>query len=432
MTTRRCTFSLLARGTFTLGTLSWLALSPNPAFAQYSLSYLGSFDSTTGAYPQSGVTFDSSGNLFGTTGGTGSGANGNGTLYEIPVGSSTLTHLASFTGANGSFPRSGLTLGSSGDFYGTTVSGGTGGYGTVYKFSPTTGLISTLASFSSSNGNSPESGVSFDTLGNLYGTTVGGGLGSKGTVYKIAVGTTTITTLASFSGANGDAPTGFTLDSDGNLFGTTVFGGAYGGAFGFGTVYEIDKSTGSLTTLASFNGAGDGRNPNGLTLDADGNLYGTTSNTVFKIAKNTNIIQTIAAFDGANGSSPLSGVTFDSAGNLYGTTSEGGSSSTPQFSGTVYKIAKGSSTITDIASFDGTYGYGPVGGITLDSQGNLYGTTQNGGGQAAGTVFKLTPNGSASAAPEPAQAATFGLILVGLAGVFVRARRRAGTVTKAV
>ena len=111
--------------------------------------------------------------------------------------------------------------------------------------------ITTLASFDGvgpgTNGGSPAGGVTLDSSGNLYGTTTQGGDSGYGTVYEIAQGTNTITALASFNGINGGSPfAGVTLDSSGNLFGTTIDGGYTGG----GTVYEIAQGTGTITTLA--------------------------------------------------------------------------------------------------------------------------------------------------------------------------------------
>jgi uncharacterized repeat protein (TIGR03803 family) len=191
-----------------------------------------------------------------------------------------------------------------------------------------------------------------------------------------------------------------TLDASGNLYGTTTYGGPSGGGIGDGTVFEIAKGSGTITTLASFNGTNGYWPAGGVTLDASGNLYGTTyhggtgndDGTVFEIARGSGTITTLASFNGTNGAEPDAGVTLDASGNLYGTTEDGGASS----EGTVFEIARGSGTVTVLLSFDGANGASPS-AVTLDASGNLYGTTSRGGSSGDdGTVFELTPNTAVS------------------------------------
>ena len=114
-------------------------------------------------------------------------------------------------------------------------------------------------------------------------------------------------------------------------------------------------------------------------MDSSGNLYGTTDvggtsnkGTVFELAQGSGTITTLASFGGSNGANPFAGLIMDSSGNLYGTTESGGP---PSGYGTVFKLAKGSKTITDLASFNGSNGACPEAGLIMDSSGNLYGTT---------------------------------------------------------
>ena len=209
-------------------------------------------------------------------------------------------------------------------------------------------------------------------------------------MFEIAKGSNTITILASFNGTNGENPSGdVALDSQGNLYGNCESGGPSGD----GTVFEITKGSNTITTLASFNGT-NGRNPSsGVVLDGQGNLYSTarfggasSDGTVFEIANGSNTITTLASFNGTNGIEPYGGVALDSQGNLYGTTVLGGAFD----GGTVFKIAKGSNTITTLASFNGANGDGLTGGVALDSQGDLYGTASAGGAANDGTVFELS------------------------------------------
>src|SRR5665213_1849223 len=233
--------------------------------------------------------------------------------------------------ASGANPQSTLAVDSIGNLYGTASRGGASGDGTVFEIAKGSGTITTLVSFDGSNGANPSAGVTLDAAGDLYGTTDGGGDSNDGTVFEIAKGSGTITTLASFIFANGNAVAGVALDASGNLYGTTYDGGGSGSD---GTVFEIAKGSGTITTIASFN-VTNGANPSaGVALDASGNLYGTTNEgTVFKIAKGSGTITTLIA----NGASILGGVTLDASGNLYGTTDIGGTSN----DGTVFEIAKG-------------------------------------------------------------------------------------------
>ena len=94
--------------------------------------------------------------------------------------------------------------------------------------------------------------------------------------------------------------------------------------------------------------------------------------TVFELAKGSGTITTLASFNGTDGANPYGGLIMDSSGNLYGTAADGGASG----DGTVFELAKGSGTITTLASFNGTNGANPYGGLIMDSSGNLYGTTE--------------------------------------------------------
>jgi uncharacterized repeat protein (TIGR03803 family) len=237
-----------------------------------------------------------------------------------------------------------------------------------------------LASFNGTNGNEPRSPELLQN-GTLYGTTFIGGAFNYGTIYKLNLSTDKVVTLASFDGTNtGASPTGpLLMDSSGNLYGTTELGGASGD----GTVFELPKGSSTITVLASFNLV-NGANPrSGLIRDSNGNFYGTAfiggpygDGTVFELAKGSNTITTLASFDGTNGKGPYCGLLMDNSGNLYGTTFFGG----PSGFGTVFELAQGSGTITTLASFDGTNGRNPynIGGLIMDANGNLYGTTYGG------------------------------------------------------
>ncbi len=352
---------------------------------------------------------DSSGNLYGST--LAGGAYGYGTVFEIAHGSDTITTLASFN-LNNVHPG-GLVMDGSGNLYGIT-GGGAYGDGSVFELAKGSGTITTLASFdgtgtNNGNGESP-SGLIMDGSGNLYGTTTGDGSSrptGDGTVFEVAKGSGTITTLADFDGYNGFGPNGgLIMDGSGNLYGTTERGGASSG----GTVFELAKGSDTITTLGSFNVTNGSDPESGLVMDGSGNLYGTTysggayfdlglgqgaiyGGTVFEVAKGSDTITTLTDFDGYNGFGPNGGLIMDGSGNLYSTTSSGGPYFGPgglTYESTVFEVAKGSDTITTLAYFDDEkIDGGEPASLVMNSSGNLYGTALYGGTYNDGTVFEL-------------------------------------------
>jgi uncharacterized repeat protein (TIGR03803 family) len=297
--------------------------------------------------------------------------------------------LATFSGANGANPTGDLISDAAGYLFGTTFSGGADEDGTVFEIAKSTGELTTLATFTGANGRLPFGTVISDAAGDLFGTTEVGGGANEGTVFEIVKSTGALITLATFTGANGANPAGsLTIDAEGNLFGTTEEGGADDD----GTVFEIAKSTGLLTTLATFTGA-NGEDPErSLTIDAAGDMFGTTyyggadnDGTVFEIVKSTGALITLATFTGANGANPLSDLVSDAAGDLFGTTEVGGADN----DGTAFEIAKSTGLLMTLATFTGANGEEPDGGLTINSAGDLFGTTYYGGANNDGTVFEL-------------------------------------------
>jgi uncharacterized repeat protein (TIGR03803 family) len=359
----------------------------------YVLSTLTSFIGSNGASPEAGLVMDSSGNLYGTT--YKGGASNTGTVFQLAPGSGTPTTLVSFNSTTGDYPLAGLIMDGSGNLYGTTGVGGPGGLGTLFEVAPGSSTLATLAAFSGSNG-APGAGpnaVILDGGGNLYGTTSDIGLGyPTPTVFVLAHGSSTITTLAEVGfyyngGFNGETPNGVIMDSSGNLYGT-----AQDGFGGEGAVFELAQGSSAITTLAVFNGPNGAYPHAGLIMDSSGNLYGTTEQggaygdgIVFKLPHGSSTIITLASFNGTNGASPDAALLMDGSGNLYGTTAQGGAFS----DGTVFELVQGRGTISTLASFNGADGSDPVAGLIMDSSGNLYGTTKQGGASSDGTVFEL-------------------------------------------
>jgi uncharacterized protein (TIGR03437 family) len=246
----------------------------------------------------------------------------------------------------------------------------------------------------------------------------------------------TFGTLHNFTGAadGGDPMGALVQGADGNFYGTT----AGGGANGFGTVFKITP-TGSLTTLHSFNGA-DGMSPNGgLALGNDGNFYGTTGNTVFRITP-AGTLTTLYTFEASHGDSPQGTLVLGNDGNFYGATSGGGSGNY----GTVFKITP-AGMFTNLYTFYGAAnnpcGINPQATLARGADGNFYGTTACGGAENAGTVFKITPDGtlttlysfdSAGAALpslySPDGAYPLGALVLGNDGNFYGTTRDAGAI----
>jgi len=287
-------------------------LQPRPAACATALCpwmetvlYAFPGDGSGGALPYFGdVIFDGTGDMYGTTIRSSGGA-GDGVLWELtPPGTwGTETVLNSFTGTNGHYPTSGPILDSSGNLYGTTYRGGTSDVGVVYQLVASSGgwMENVLYNFTGGNdGSFPVGAPVFDAAGNLYGAASNAGAGGGGTIFELSPpGTwTTFTTIYSFSGSTnctGDPGPGpwaqLTMDAAGNLYGTTCADGTNLN----GNVFELSPSGGGWTyrDLYDFSDAGGG-----------------------------------AAF-------PLSNAVCDSAGNLYGTASYGG----PSASGVVWKIS---------------------------------------------------------------------------------------------
>ena len=379
--------------------LWWLAcalIAAVAAPAQVTETLVHSFTPPpAGANPYAGLIRDSAGNLFGTTGV--GGAENAGDVYKLdPTGH--LTVLYSFTGgSDGSGPRSGLVRDSAGNFYGTTVYGGTWGAGVVYKLD-TTRHLTVLYSFTGgSDGANPFSGVILDSAGNLYGTTAYGGSAYRnaghGVVYELST-TGQLTVLYTFSGGtDGAYPyAGVIRDSAGNLYGTTYFGGAAGQ----GVVYKVATAN-SETVLYSFTGGADGANPYASVIrDSAGNLYGTTfagggagQGVLYKLNTAGNETPLYSFAGGADGANPNAGVVRDSAGNFYGTTIYGGTSR----AGVVYQVTAAGAETVLYTFTGGTDGTGPYAGVIRDTVGNLYGTAAYGGAAGEGVAYKLDTTG---------------------------------------
>jgi uncharacterized repeat protein (TIGR03803 family) len=399
-----------------------LLLAVIPSHAQ-TFTVLHTFDGapSDGEEPLGALIRDSAGNLYGTTGEGGNGGCatlGCGTIFMLNE-AGTLVALYSFDGKNGQFPVAGLFRDSAGNFYGTAEEGGddppacrgVGGCGVAFELTKT-GKERTYKFQGAPNGLAPTSPLVRDA-GNFFGTTTFGGSYGYGTIFKIDTqGNETV--LHSFTGgSDGCFPDGVIVRNAGQLYGATHYGGIGFCNSGFGTVYKLDQS-GNLTVLQTFDE--DGWYPSVSIIDSAGNLYGETQQggtggcptgcgTLFELSPQGNGIwrQTMefefcSLPNCADGAGP-GPVVMDTAGNLYGITYGGGAypNCNGNGCGVVYELnTSGEETV--LYSFTGgSDGAVPVGGLALDTSGNLYGVAEEGGNagcnppSGCGVVFKITP-----------------------------------------
>jgi uncharacterized repeat protein (TIGR03803 family) len=370
---------------------------------------------TDGSYPESGVIFDKTGNLYGTANAGGVGFGSVFSLTPDSTGNWTESTIYTFTSlADGDGPNN-LVFGNAGTLYGTTIYGGgagncsNGGCGTVFKLALVNGVWTKKVLYRFSGGNDggvPFSGVIRDKAGNLYGTTSEGGTRGAGTVFELTHSQKgwTERVIHNFTGgSDGGKPfSGLILDTLGHLLGTTT----QGGRSNLGVVFELTLATQGWkeTVLHSFAGNGqDGADPytGNLMLDRAGNLYGTTAGggmnglgTVFQLTRSKSGVKErvlYSFFGTSDGNAPYTGVIIDTAGNLYGTTSIGGSGG----DGTIFTLRNTGSAwnITVLYGFSGSDGSEPIGNLVFDVAGNIYGTAALGGANHTGTgnVFEITP-----------------------------------------
>jgi len=382
-----------------------------------------------GGFPAGGLISDAHGNLYGTA----EGFQSFGTVFELSPASGggwTHTTIYSFQGASdGASPVANLIFDGSGNLFGTTSGGGGGGCGggcgTVFELSPngSGGWTKTeIYQFQGgSDGADPNAALVFDAAGNLFSTTdIGGGSCSVsslgcGVVFELSPaggGLWNEAVLHRFGhGADGALPAGgLVFDASGNLYGTTFEGGIVNStcSSGCGIVYKLSPASGGGWTekgLHAFSGGADGAHPNaGLIFDTAGNLYGTAElggasnlGVVYQLAPVSSsawIEHVLHSFRGSpDGEIPESGLAMDAGGNIYGATSGGGAKSC--ICGAVYELSpttSGSWKPSLLYSFSGGNdgsNPNPNGPLLLDTAGNLFGVTNEGGSAFRGTAFEL-------------------------------------------
>jgi uncharacterized repeat protein (TIGR03803 family) len=358
-----------------------------------------------GSRPGASLIADASGYLYGTT--AWGGVPDRGTIFGIRPDGTGFQLLHTFlSGPNdGDTSWSAMVLDRSGNLYGTTPNGGRWNGGTIFRLSSDGSGFQLVHAFQggAADGRIPGAALTLDGSGNLYGMTAQGGASGGGTVFRVRTDGTGFQLLHTFVGGAGDGAFPYTsllLDGFGNLYGVT----GQGGASNWGTVFKLRTDGTGFQLLHTFVGGDDGINPGGfLTTDGSGTLFGTTgmggpsgAGTIFRISSDGAGYQVLHAFTGpiqdgipsAEGGAP-SAVVYGFR-NLYGTTQVGG----PLGRGTVFSIKTDGTGLQILHAFDKrpVDGRNPVCSLLLDSLGNLYGTTMNGGSANFGTVFVLSVN----------------------------------------
>lgn len=345
----------------------------------------------------------SDGRLYGTT--YGDGMPSQGTLFSISTnGSAGSSYTFGSAAGDGYNPCAGLIQGTDGALYGTTSSGSGILRGTVFRFYPAGAGCSVVYRFTSSGGDGaePHSALARGVDGFLYGTCVSGGFNNLGTVFKLSRDGSSYNVIHEFTATNGDGATphgGIVQADDGILYGTTL----YGGTAGWGTVFRLATNGSLFEVLHSFTGVGgDGRQPYSALLPAlDGLLYGTTYNggasnlgTIFKLNRNGSGYIILHHFGGrisSDGENPHGSLIQGHDGALYGTTESGGTN----YSGTLFKLNADGSNYVVLRHFGSAdrSGSSPHAGVLQCGDGLLYGTTYSGGTYGGGTAFRVDTNG---------------------------------------
>ncbi len=381
-----------------------------------------------GIGPTGGLVFDSAGNIYGTTNGGGQYCQtdgGCGTVYELSplVGGGWIETVLynfcttgdQFTCPDGAHPFAGLIIDQAGNLYGTTASGGTGQWGTVFRLSPSrdgSWTETVLWDFAKGLGNGYFPGygkLNMDTQGNIYGTTIYGGAKNLGTVFELLPfgnGMYSFAILHSFSGLDGATPDyGVAIDTAGNLYGTTENGGRGKSicSAGCGVVYELSPSNGTWqeTTLYKFDGVVGEYPFSPVSIDRNGALYGTfltggggscylgTCGGVFKLVPQTGSGEKKYVFyfnGGQAAGNPESGVMLGGGNVIYGTIGLVGPGNVYMLQGRNETILHSFCSLPNCAD-----GSGPTYGNIVGHNGSLYGDTFGGGQYGFGVVYSVTP-----------------------------------------
>jgi uncharacterized repeat protein (TIGR03803 family) len=366
-----------------------------------------------GRYPNTSLAFDRAGNLYGMTsqGGSSSGCSGNGcgNAFELSQrnGHWRLMVLSEFSSFGGFVnPIGSVAVDTKGNVYWTDLQGGdpSCNCGAVYQLTKNGGVWTQNllhAFLGGSDGQNPISGLIWDKAGNLYGSTEGG----PGTIFALTPntdGSWTYNVIHEFgsAGDGGDPYGALTIDASGNLYGTTTGGGIYG----YGMVFKLSASNGVWTEANLYNFTLDFGlypQPEGVAVDSAGNLYGATIfggefgvGTIYQLTP-TNVgywnRTLLHTFTGDNDGGFPSGSLTTNKAGAVYGTTGLGG---PHGFGTVFKLVPGKSGQWNekvLHGFAGTDGSQPAFGVIMDQSGNLYGATNTGGAHGVGVAFEITP-----------------------------------------
>jgi uncharacterized repeat protein (TIGR03803 family) len=394
-----------------------------------------------GEYPYSDLAIDAAGNLYGTTsqGGIDCGGYGCGTVFELAHTKDGWTHqvLHKFASTSlrsspdGSYPTAGVVFDSSGNLYGTTESGGKSGCGTVFKLAPNSNggwQESILYAFGCNpDGRQPNGDLVFDSQGNLYGTTFGGGTGTGfcggsdsaffgcGTAFRLSLnpdGSWSETTIYNFQGSPDAAIPVDALvpDGKGGFYGASEYGGAGPCSTGHGefdppdgcsAVFELTPSGAGWTEsviYSFFRGRGFARNPSGGFIVGGPNvLFGASSSggngfgSIFRLEDsgkgwNQDILHRF--YGDPDGRGPVGRLAKGSQNTWFGVTRSGGANR----DGTVFALISTKAGWEERVLFNFESGPDfPEAGPAVDSQGHVYGTTLEGGSKSYGSVYEVIP-----------------------------------------
>ena len=397
-----------------IGSLAFAALTPQAALAAPAITFKGSFNRANGANPWAALTPAGNGRTFyGTT--TEGGVYGSGAIFEFdPSGGGSITLKGSFNRGTGAYPHAALTPAGNGTtFYGTTALGGVNDSGAIFEFDPSdSGSITLKGSFNGANGANPYAALT--PAGNgatFYGTTRYGGANGYGAIFEFdPSGSGSITLKGSFDTDCSSPYAALTPAGNGTKFyGTTSGCGVYGS----GAIFEFDPSgSGSITLKGSFNRA-NGANPYAaLTPAGNGaTFYGTTalggvndSGAIFEFdPSDSGSITLKGSFNGANGANPYAALT--PAGNgatFYGTTVNGGFNNT-YGDGVIFEFdPSGSGAIAIKGTFDPSNGADPYAALIPAGNGRtFYGTVYDGAYARSGAIFEFDPGADSVGTPSP-------------------------------
>jgi len=341
-----------------------------------------------GAQLYTGLVRGGDGVLYGIT--YGGGDRGTGTLFSFAEDGFAyrVVHSFSLSGSDGESPWAGLVEARDGALYGVCYQGGRFGAGSIFRIGKDGSGYALLDDFSrrSGDGFRPEQSMIEGSDGLLYGVTTGGGTNNAGTVFSFAMDSTNHVVLHSMQQNQTEAPSGRLLEGvDGSLYGTT----SYGGVFGHGSIFKLNKDGSGYVLLHSFDGT-NGRSPlAGVIQGRDGFLYGTTvidGGIIFKVNTNGTGFAVLHAFAGGDddGYTPAGSVMEASNGKLYGATQDG----------RVFTLNADGSEYRIIYRLGVDDGYSPYGTLIEATDGMIYGTTSRGPWSFLGTLFRMNKDGS--------------------------------------